>query len=189
MSCTRFGKPLPVLYGSHSLSHKPHHLLNMIFTRTFVAAVLALAPVISANGLSERANTDFACPATNNGQDRNYVAHTFTAGQAKAAVAAASKYQNKMGEKWKPGRDEYPHFFGNGEQIPFPCGAQKAEYPIKTDGKVFPPPTGDVGQIPDRVVYEYAWVKKNGKKTLQVGKICGVMRHGPGRDFLNCPGK
>ncbi|KAK8105022.1 hypothetical protein PG999_008381 [Apiospora kogelbergensis] len=173
----------------------------MIFPRTFITAVLALAPVISANPvpvadgsfdlLSERANTDYACPATNNGANRDYTEHTYTAGQAKAAVAEAKKYQDKEGENWKPARDEYPHFFGNGEQIPFPCGAQKAEFPIKTDGKVFPAPSGDVGQIPDRVVYEYKWVKpKKGKgKKLEVGKICGVMRHGPGRDFLNCPVK
>lgn len=75
--------------------------------------------------------------------------------------------------------DDYPHVFGNGEQLPFPCGANKQEFPIQTDGTVYS--GGEVTDVPDRVVFEY---KASGDKA--VISYCGVMRHGPGRDFLKC---
>jgi hypothetical protein len=39
-----------------------------------------------------------------------------------------------------------------------------------------------VQEVPDRVLYE---AKDKGKNLLI--KYCGVIRHGDGRDFVNCP--
>ena len=75
--------------------------------------------------------------------------------------------------------DDYPHFFGNRENIPFDCGKNKQEWPIQMDGKVWS--GGDVDAIPDRVVYEYKADDKN-----YIVSFCGVMRHGPAQPFLKC---
>ncbi len=45
-----------------------------------------------------------------------------------------------------------------------------------------------VRQLPDRVVFEYKWVKGKGKSKKLQTKLCGVMRHGPTplEIFLEC---
>lgn len=75
--------------------------------------------------------------------------------------------------------DDYPHDFGNKEELPFKCGSSTSEYPIETSGSVYN--GGAVTTIGDRVVFEY----RKKKDQLQVN-FCGVMRHGDGRDFVNC---
>ena len=75
--------------------------------------------------------------------------------------------------------EKYPHAFGNREKLEFNCGANKMEFPILLSGKTYD--GGDVGNEPDRLIYEY---KVDGKK-LKVD-FCGVIRHGPTPNFLNC---
>ena len=75
--------------------------------------------------------------------------------------------------------DKYPHAFGNGERLPFTCGASKQDFPIQTDGTVYS--GGDTTDVPDRVVFEF---KVSGNTA--VVSYCGVMRHGPRSDFLKC---
>ncbi|KAI0003960.1 hypothetical protein F4779DRAFT_621640 [Xylariaceae sp. FL0662B] len=165
----------------------------MQLTRALFSLGLMLAPIVSGNpvpegdGLTSAKNllprASYNCPATNNGQDRNYPAHTFTSGQVTAARLAAHNILQSKGESWQPGAQDYPHFFNNNEQFPFECGRKKAEFPIKVDGTVWQ--TGEAVQtIPDRVIFEYAWT--NGKVQT---KECGVVRHGPppSNAFLNCP--
>ena len=75
--------------------------------------------------------------------------------------------------------EHYPHAFGNNEKLPFECGNKKMEFPIRMDGSTYT--GGDVGDVPDRVVFEYKPSKKEAKVNY-----CGVMRHGPGVAFLKC---
>ncbi|KAK8016810.1 hypothetical protein PG993_014999 [Apiospora rasikravindrae] len=133
--------------------------------------------------LNRPGNRGYACPATNNGPNRDYTEHTYTMNQAQAAMYAATRYQIKKGQGWQPTQDDYPHFFENEEKLPFDCGANKAEFPLRPDGQTFAPPRGDVSSLPDRVVYEFRW----GRKETFSSKLCGAMRHGPSRPFLNCP--
>ncbi|KAG6052947.1 hypothetical protein E4U17_005203 [Claviceps sp. LM77 group G4] len=106
-----------------------------------------------------------------------YAQHTFTANQIQAAFLTGAKYAaagKQVGDR------KYPHDFGNGEKLPFPCGKNKMEFPINTNNQVYS--GGSSGNIPDRVVFEY-----QKKKRDFVVKYCGVMRHGVGKDFLKCP--
>ncbi|KAI1406997.1 hypothetical protein F5Y13DRAFT_175934 [Hypoxylon sp. FL1857] len=165
----------------------------MQLTRTLLSLTLLLAPMVSGNPIPEadgvtsaenlfvRANYD--CPATNNGQGRNYPAHPYTKGQITAAKATAQKILQSHGQKWKPGAQDYPHFFNNNEQFPFHCGKNKAEYPLNPDGSTWQPGQA-VNTLPDRVIFEYSWNKKGKVQT----KECGVIRHGPppGNAFLQC---
>jgi ribonuclease len=82
---------------------------------------------------------------------------------------------------------EYPHAFGNYENLPFTCGSNNQAFPIQMDGQVYD--GGDVTDIPDRVVFEVKLNKDNTQLTIA---FCGVMRHGPPvpplkRDFISCP--
>lgn len=75
--------------------------------------------------------------------------------------------------------DYYPHVFGNNEELPFPCGRSKQEFPILLNNEVYD--GGSVETEPDRVVYEV----NEGKNNVIV-RYCGVMRHTSGRDFEVC---
>jgi hypothetical protein len=76
----------------------------------------------------------------------------------------------------------YPHTFGNGENLPFPCGRSTMEFPLDRDdpGSVYSGQS--VKTLPDRLVFEFKDGKKEGK-----AKFCGVMRHGNNGDFIDCP--
>ncbi|KAI2641365.1 hypothetical protein GGS26DRAFT_585756 [Hypomontagnella submonticulosa] len=164
----------------------------MQLTRILLSVSVLLAPVVSGNPIPESdgltsvenlfARASYDCPATNNGQGRNYEAHSYTSGQITAAKAAAQKIMQTKGEKWRPGAQDYPHFFNNNEKFPFNCGKNKAEYPLNTDGKTWQPGQA-VQTLPDRVIFEFSW--KKGKVST---KECGVIRHGPppANDFLQC---
>ncbi|KAK8061751.1 hypothetical protein PG994_008117 [Apiospora phragmitis] len=106
----------------------------------------------------------YACPATDNGPNRDYVSHTYTTNQAQAAI-------------------DYAHFLGNQAKLPFDCGVNKAEFPLRPDGQIFAPPRATSACLPDRVVYEF----RCGRKETLSSKVYGVMRHEPDRPFLNCP--
>ncbi len=67
---------------------------------------------------------------------------TYTGGQISAAVHQAASILQKMGEGWQPHRDEYPHFFRNGERIPFDCGKQRPSFPLNTNGQCLEPGSG-----------------------------------------------
>ncbi|KAK6829455.1 hypothetical protein PG987_010039 [Apiospora arundinis] len=165
----------------------------MLFPRTLLTAIFALAPLISANplpdtddvtafeafevedarafALKDRAAKVYACPASNNGNHGNYPANSFTERQVTEAAGTAKAYQEKKGENWR---------------IPFNCGSKLAEFPIKMGGGAVTAGQPNVAGIPDRVIYEYKWNKAKKGKKLTV-KVCGVIRHGPGADFINCP--
>ncbi|KAI3334194.1 hypothetical protein F4824DRAFT_512480 [Ustulina deusta] len=163
----------------------------MQLIRTLLSAALLLAPIVSGNpipegdavtsaeGLFKRAPA--TCPATNNGDNRNYPEHTYTSTQVTAGILAAKNILQEKGKNWKPSSLDYPHAFRNREKLPFDCGKNKAEYPLTTDGQTWSPGES-VENLPDRVIFEYSW--KNDKVTV---KECGVIRHGPGTNFLNCP--
>ncbi|KAI1822446.1 hypothetical protein F4861DRAFT_387519 [Xylaria intraflava] len=163
----------------------------MQLIRTLLSIALLLTPIVSANPVPEGdaispavdlfKRETYDCPATNNGPGRDYPAHKYTSNQVTAAVATAGQILQKKGENWKPGPQDYPHPFGNREKLPFNCGKQKAEYPLDTNGHTWSPGES-VQNLPDRAIFEYSW--KKGKVTV---KKCGVIRHGPGTDFLNCP--
>ncbi|KAI1438127.1 hypothetical protein GGR50DRAFT_641675 [Xylaria sp. CBS 124048] len=151
----------------------------MHISHALLSFALLLSPVVSASPLDARKS--YTCPATNNGPGRDYPEHSYTSGQVTAAKLAATNVLKSKGENWKPGPQDYPHNFGNREKLPFPCGSTTAEYPLETDGKTWK--QGDpVQTLPDRVIFEYHWDKKHGLVT----KECGVIRHGPGSDFLQC---
>ncbi|KAI1097602.1 hypothetical protein F4804DRAFT_339036 [Jackrogersella minutella] len=164
----------------------------MQLTRTLLSLGLMLAPMVSANPIPEAssattagdlfARASYDCPATNNGQFGNYAAHSYTSGQITAAKATAQKILQAKGSSWKPGSQDYPHFFNNNEKFPFDCGKNKAEYPLQPSGQTWQPGES-VQTLPDRVIFEYSW-SKNKVST----KECGVIRHGPppGNAFLNC---
>ncbi|KAI2617361.1 hypothetical protein GGR54DRAFT_607444 [Hypoxylon sp. NC1633] len=177
----------------------------MLFTRTLLSIALVLAPLASTSPVSngdtniavgsERRDTisfqddesvkravTYKCPVTNNGVGRIYEAHEFTENQVTAALAAAKAIQEKKGPSWKPAANDYPHYFGNREKLPFDnCGKDKVEFPILTNNQIYAF-GAPVATVPDRIVYEFSW-KKNSVRV----KICGVIRHGPNPDFLNCP--
>ena len=76
--------------------------------------------------------------------------------------------------------DSYPHDYGSNPPMPFDCGKSLMEFPIQLDEQVYD--GGDIGGVPDRVLFEYS----EGKEFLV--KYCGVMRHGPpgGPAFIPC---
>ncbi|KAG5917189.1 hypothetical protein E4U42_007357 [Claviceps africana] len=121
---------------------------------------------------------DATCPHRERvGNFGPYARHKYTENQIKAAfrhgaqLAAAGK---QVGDR------KYPHDFRNAEGLPFHCGKNKMEFPITINNRVYN--GGPSDNIPDRVVFGY----KKTKKEFQV-TYCGVMRHGPRRDFLLCP--
>jgi hypothetical protein len=168
-----------------------------LFAATLVAAAPADLDARKKGDLDVKIGHDpdfkVTCPATNNGDNRNYEAHDFTEKQQTAALKTAAKLRaanKQIGARtfpssilpthsWLTRSGLYPHDFNNNENLPFPCGAQKMEFPIQLDGKVYD--GGDADGIPDRIVFEY---KVDGDD-LKID-YCGIMRHGPGRDFLNC---
>ncbi|OTB00989.1 hypothetical protein M426DRAFT_14971 [Hypoxylon sp. CI-4A] len=163
----------------------------MQLLKSLLSISLILAPIANANPVPAAdvtstkelfARASYQCPATNNGQGRNYAAHSYTSNQITAAQATAQKILQSKGQNWRPGPQDYPHFFNNNEKIPFDCGKQKAEYPLGLDGKTWQPGQA-VQTLPDRVIFEYSW--KKGKVQT---KECGVIRHGPppGNAFLSC---
>ncbi|RAL16216.1 Ribonuclease/ribotoxin [Aspergillus homomorphus CBS 101889] len=116
------------------------------------------------------------CPATNNGENRDYAEHAYTAGQIKAAMTEGATLAAKGKQL---GKSLYPHNYKNRERLPFTCGKHKMEFPIQTDGKVYD--GGLTDNIPDRVIYDYSKDSKDFKVTF-----CGVIRHGPTEKFLKC---
>ncbi|KAF1950569.1 Ribonuclease/ribotoxin [Byssothecium circinans] len=120
------------------------------------------------------------CPASNNGPPAawNYPEHTYTINQIKKAFLEGAKLA--AAEK-TVGNNNYPHDYGSNPPMPFDCGKSLMEFPIQLDGHAYD--GGDIGGIPDRVLFEYS----EGKEFLV--KYCGVMRHGPpgGPAFLPCP--
>ncbi|KAI2629470.1 hypothetical protein GGS21DRAFT_226667 [Xylaria nigripes] len=163
----------------------------MLLVRTLLSIALLLTPVVSGNPIPEGDDITssaglfkretYTCPATNNGGVNVYSEHKYTSNQVTAAIAAAKSIMEKKGENWQPGRQDYPHFFGNREQLPLDCGKNKAEYPLNMNGQTWSPGES-VAMLPDRAIFEYSW--KKGKLTV---KKCGAIRHGPGVNFLNCP--
>ncbi|KAF4631003.1 hypothetical protein G7Y89_g7133 [Cudoniella acicularis] len=140
-------------------------------------------------GLTIAVGTDAksaSCPYTNNNlPDANpqlpariYAAHDYTQNQVKKAMLSAAQLQ--VDDK-QIGAQGYPHAFGNGEKLPFPCGSKRFEFPIQPDNDIYS--GGAVTDLPDRVVYEYS-----ADKTTAKINFCGVMRHGPppANDFLLC---
>ncbi|KAF2123955.1 hypothetical protein P153DRAFT_327720, partial [Dothidotthia symphoricarpi CBS 119687] len=114
--------------------------------------------------------TPSTCPASNNGPPaaRNYAEHTYTTNQLKKAFLEGAK----LAAAGKTvGANNYPHNYGRNPPMPFDCGASQMEFPIQLDAQVYD--GGDIGGVPDRVLFEYS----EGKEFLV--KFCGVMRHGP----------
>ncbi|KAE8372018.1 Ribonuclease/ribotoxin [Aspergillus bertholletiae] len=115
------------------------------------------------------------CPKTN--RYPNPV--EYSSGQLQKAFIQAAEYAN-VGKQI--GDRKYPHYFGNGEKLPFNCGKNKMEFPLNKDSPGTVYGGQSVADLPDRIVFE---VKEQKKETLV--KFCGVMRHGNGADFVNCP--
>ncbi|KAE8329727.1 Ribonuclease/ribotoxin [Aspergillus sergii] len=115
------------------------------------------------------------CPKT----DRYAKPVEYSSGQLQKAFIQAAQYAN---DGKQIGARNYPHYFGNNEELPFHCGNNKMEFPLDKDspGNVYGGQA--VTDLPDRIVFE---VKEKKKETLV--KFCGVMRHGNDGDFLNCP--
>ncbi|KAL4734126.1 Ribonuclease/ribotoxin [Aspergillus similis] len=123
--------------------------------------------------IAQEPDQSYSCPATN-----NYGGTSYTSGQLKAAFIKAAQYANngqQIGDR------NYPHTFGNGENLPFPCGRSTMEFPLDRDdpGTVYSGQS--VKTLPDRLVFEFKDGKKEGK-----AKFCGVMRHGNNGDFVSC---
>ncbi|KAI1747080.1 Ribonuclease/ribotoxin [Xylaria castorea] len=137
--------------------------------------------VLDARGLSLKVGsypeTPADCPETNNPGFQRKDAHTYTTNQIKAAYVTGARL---AAEGKTLGANKYPHDFGNNELLPFPCGSNKMEFVIQDNGHIY---NGEnARELPDRVVFEY-----NESKTEFLVKFCGVMRHGPNQDFLDCP--
>lgn len=175
--------------------------------RSFVLDVRGLTLKVA-----KEPNKEATCPHRDRvGNFGPYAVHKYTKGQIKAAFLKGAKLAadgKQVGDSKcyfsKPqgktifalriaclvsssltfstsdGLGKYPHVFGNAERLPFPCGKNKMEFPITLDNHVYD--GGPSDGIPDRVVFEY----RKTKKQFIVG-YCGVMRHGPQRDFLRCP--
>ncbi|KAG6131210.1 hypothetical protein E4U38_004062 [Claviceps purpurea] len=122
---------------------------------------------------------DATCPyRARAGNFGPYPQHKYTKNQIKVAFIAGAQY---AADDKQVGARKYPHDFGNGEKLPFPCGKNKMEFPIDTNNNLNPYSGGPSDNVPDRVVFEY----QRKKRDLVVG-YCGVMRHGTGRDFVKC---
>ncbi|KAF7166088.1 hypothetical protein CNMCM5623_010003 [Aspergillus felis] len=123
--------------------------------------------------IAQEPDKGYSCPATN-----NYGETSYTSGQLKAAFVKAAQYANngqQIGDR------NYPHTFGNGENLPFPCGRSTMEFPLDRDSQGTVYSGQSVRTLPDRLVFEFKDGKKEGK-----AKFCGVMRHGNNGDFINC---
>ncbi|GES58561.1 guanyl-specific ribonuclease [Aspergillus terreus] len=123
--------------------------------------------------IGQEPSKTYNCPATN-----NYGETAYTSGQLQAAFIQAAQYAN---DAQQIGDRNYPHTFGNGENLPFPCGRSTMEFPLDRDdpGSVYSGQS--VKTLPDRLVFEFKDGKKDGK-----AKFCGVMRHGNDGDFIEC---
>jgi hypothetical protein len=168
---------------------------NSVLARSASAEAIAEALIesarLSARGLKIFPNNfpsgSFNCPAT-----ARYEAHTFTENQAKVAYLAgaglnANGKQLGQSKCWlsshtvgaNPMSDAYPHKYNSNQELPNGCGTETQEFPILFSNQAY---TGeDVQQVPDRVLYEAS--EKKGQLLI---KFCGVIRHGDGRDFVNC---
>ncbi|KAF4584046.1 guanyl-specific ribonuclease [Ophiocordyceps camponoti-floridani] len=107
------------------------------------------------------------CPETKNPRRKPHSKRLYTDNQITKAFMVGATYaanDRQVGE----------------EGLKFPCGKNLMEFPIQEDNQEFK--RGGTDEIPDRVVFEYT---KNKKEFIV--KYCGVMRHGPGKDFLLCP--
>ncbi|KAI1846245.1 hypothetical protein JX266_007770 [Neoarthrinium moseri] len=120
---------------------------------------------------------DAKCPKTTNPGFEPQPEHKYTMNQIKQAFLQAAKL---AADSKQIGDNKYPHDFGNGEKLPFKCGKNQMEFIILPNGKVYDG-SGNTRDMPDRVVFEYSKSKKEFK-----ANYCGVMRHGPTRDFLHC---
>ncbi|RDL38479.1 uncharacterized protein BP5553_02819 [Venustampulla echinocandica] len=138
---------------------------QMLQTRALSIRIAPGKPSASAN-----------CPATYNGPGRNYQARVYTVNQITAAMTAGAQL---LANNKQTGAQKYPHDFMNLERLRFACGKSKQEFPIQPDNRVYN--GGSVNDVPDRVIFEY---KKT--KTDLLITYCGVIRHGPRTDFLNC---
>ncbi|PHH76431.1 hypothetical protein CDD80_1540 [Ophiocordyceps camponoti-rufipedis] len=117
------------------------------------------------------------CPETKNPRRKPHPKRLYTENQiTKAFMVGATHAANDR----QVGEGRYPHVFYNSEGLKFPCGRNLMEFPIQEDNQEFK--RGGTDEIPDRVVFEYT---KNKKEFIV--QYCGVMRHGPGKDFLLCP--
>ncbi|RHZ68001.1 hypothetical protein CDV55_105531 [Aspergillus turcosus] len=110
--------------------------------------------------IAQEPDRSYNCPATN-----NYGETSYTSGQLKAAFIRAAQYAN---DGQQIGDRNYPHTFGNGENLPFPCGRSTMEFPLDRDspGSVYSGQS--VRTLPDRIVFEF----KDGKKDAKA-KFCG----------------
>ncbi|KAG6248267.1 hypothetical protein E4U24_002807 [Claviceps purpurea] len=140
--------------------------------RAVILDARALRPLIL-RGPSEDATCPYRAKAGNFGP---YPQHKFTEKLINSAFEMAAKYA-AAGKQ--VGDHNYPHDFGNGGKLPFPCGKNKMVFPIHTNNH--PYSSGSSDNIPDRVVFDY-WTTK----WEFIVKYCGVMRHGVQGDFLKC---
>jgi hypothetical protein len=182
------------------------HPLSIVSTRQIKPDLEARDPELQVRGgptlgLGGEPPMAANCPATSNPAGNSYPQHDYTVGQVKSAMYTAA---NLYGANQQIGLRsitiiipvlaikltrfiEYPHVFGNNEELPFTCGSNKIEFPIQMDGQLYT--GGDVTSIPDRVVFE---AKLNSDGSQLALAYCGVMRHGPPvqgqRDkFISCP--
>ncbi|RHZ57497.1 uncharacterized protein CDV56_107883 [Aspergillus thermomutatus] len=121
--------------------------------------------------IAQEPDQSYNCPATN-----NYAETSYTSGQLKAAFIKAAQYAN---DGQQIGDRNYPHVFGNGENLPFNCGRSTMEFPLDRDSPGTVYSGQSVRTLPDRLVFEFKDGKKEGK-----AKFCGVMRHG-NNGFIN----
>ncbi|KAG6127884.1 hypothetical protein E4U12_005581 [Claviceps purpurea] len=127
--------------------------------------------------IAKEPGEDATCPPRSRvGNFGPYYQHTFTKELINAAFTRAANYA-AAGKQ--VGDFNYPHDLVNGRKLPFSCGKNKMEFPIKINNILYS--GGSSGHIPDRVVFEY----KKTRRDLVV-KYCGVMRHGVRKDFLKC---
>ncbi|EAW23644.1 uncharacterized protein NFIA_023550 [Aspergillus fischeri NRRL 181] len=168
--------PQPVLVRSEDATIPPHGTIK-------TEPVSVVHSVVAADGeldkrskplkIAQEPTKSYSCPATN-----NYGGTTYTSGQLKVAFVRAAQYAN---DGQQIGDRNYPHTFGNGENLPFPCGRSTMEFPLDRDNPGTVYSGQSVKTLPDRLVFEFKDGKKEGK-----AKFCGVMRHGNNGDFVNC---
>ncbi|QPH06546.1 hypothetical protein C2857_005086 [Epichloe festucae Fl1] len=164
--------PLLLGFSATSVLAGPVENVNDLQERTLVLDTRGLNLKVK-----EEPKKDATCPYRQRvGNFGPYDRHKYTKNQIKAAFLGGAKL---AADGKQVGANRYPHDFNNGEKLPFKCGRNKMEFPISTDNKVYN--GGPADNIPDRVVFEYQKKKKD-----FIVKYCGVMRHGPGRDFLKC---
>ncbi|KAI1388390.1 uncharacterized protein F4822DRAFT_245220 [Hypoxylon trugodes] len=167
----------------------------------FLASLATTSPIIEGDGeialgvrTSEPINTaeadldltkragSFWCPKTDNGAYGVYKETEFSYSRVDRAMQEGASVLERNGPGWRPKSRDYPHVFNNYERIFSGCTGTLYEYPLMKD-KTWRKGGGDnVKQIPDRVVFSVSWDSHN----RVIEKLCGVMRHGPGRDFIEC---